>query len=151
MAKLTHMDKDGNSTMVNVTSKPLLHRRAVAEGWVLMTAETMDLIASQNIAKGNVLSVAQLAGIQGSKQTSQIIPLCHPIPIDSVDVDVQLQEKGVYIQATVCNVWKTGVEMEALTAVMSAALTVYDMLKAVDSTMVIMDVKLLSKTKSIPV
>ena len=133
--------------MVSILEKPHSKRIAVAEGWILLTSKTLQLIQGQGIKKGDVLSIAQLAGIMATKKTAEIIPLCHPIPIDGVDVFLEIREKGVYIQATVYNVWKTGVEMEALTAVTAAALTIYDMVKAVENTGEITGVRLVSKSK----
>lgn len=146
--KLTHIDGEGNARMVSVLDKPHSKRIAVAEGWILLTSKTLELIKGQGIKKGDVLSIAQLAGIMATKKTAEWIPLCHPIPIDGVDLHLEIKEKGVYIKATVYNVWKTGVEMEALTAVSAAALTIYDMVKAVEKTGEITGVRLVSKSKS---
>ena len=148
MQKLTHLDDQGNATMVNIAHKTNVHRTAIAEGYVCISKETRLAIQQNTTPKGNVLSIAQLAGIIGSKHTSTIIPLCHPIPIDSVDVQIELQDNKVYIQSTVQNIWKTGVEMEALTAVTVSALTIYDMLKAIDKSMTIDGIKLIEKTKT---
>ena len=148
--KLTHIDEEGNSRMVSIIDKPHSKRVALAEGWILLTPKTLALISDQEIQKGDVLSIAQLAGIMATKNTADLIPLCHPIPIDAVDVRLKIHDKGVHIQATVSNVWKTGVEMEALTAVTVAALTVYDMVKSVEKTGVITDIHLIRKDK-IPV
>ena len=146
--KLTHIDADGNAKMVDILQKPNSKRVAVAEGFIRLSPQSLQSIALGNNKKGDVLSIAQLAGICGTKRTADLIPLCHPIPIDAVSVDLQLVEGGVYIRATVGTVWKTGVEMEALTAVSTAALTIYDMLKAIDKEMVIERIRLVEKHKS---
>ncbi len=146
--KLTHIDAEGNAKMVDILQKPHSQRIAVAEGFVRLSPQSLESIAVGNNKKGDVLSIAQLAGIGGSKRTADLIPLCHPIPIDAVSVDLCVVESGVLIQATVGTVWKTGVEMEALTAVSTAALTIYDMLKAIDKEMVIERIRLISKQKT---
>ena len=146
--KLTHIDADGNAKMVDILQKPNSKRVAVAEGFIRLSPQSLQSIAMGNNKKGDVLSIAQLAGICGTKRTADLIPLCHPIPIDAVSVDLQMIEGGVYIRATVGTVWKTGVEMEALTAVTTAALTIYDMLKAIDKEMVIERIRLVEKHKS---
>ena len=148
--ELTHIDQAGNCRMVDILSKPLVKRIAVAEGFIKLSPESLEIIEKGQGHKGDVLSVAQLAGIMGSKKTGDLIPLCHPIPIDSVEVTLEVVEQGVQITGTVGTVWKTGVEMEALTAVSVTALTVYDMLKAIDKEMVIEQIRLLEKVK-IPV
>lgn len=146
--KLTHIDADGNAKMVDILQKPNSKRVAVAEGFIRLSPQSLQSIAVGNNKKGDVLSIAQLAGICGTKRTADLIPLCHPIPIDAVSVDLQLVDGGVSIRATVGTVWKTGVEMEALTAVSTAALTIYDMLKAIDKEMVIERIRLVEKHKS---
>ena len=146
--KLTHIDADGNAKMVDILQKPNSKRVAIAEGFIRLSPQSMQSISMGNNKKGDVLSIAQLAGICGTKRTADLIPLCHPIPIDAVSVDLQMIEGGVYIRATVGTVWKTGVEMEALTAVTTAALTIYDMLKAIDKEMVIERIRLVEKHKS---
>lgn len=146
--KLTHIDADGNAKMVDILQKPNSKRVAVAEGFIRLSPQSLQSIAMGNNKKGDVLSIAQLAGICGTKRTADLIPLCHPIPIDAVSVDLQMIEGGVYIRSTVGTVWKTGVEMEALTAVTTAALTIYDMLKAIDKEMVIERIRLVEKHKS---
>jgi cyclic pyranopterin phosphate synthase len=146
--KLTHIDADGNAKMVDILQKPNSKRVAIAEGFIRLSPQSLQSIAMGNNKKGDVLSIAQLAGICGTKKTADLIPLCHPIPIDAVSVDLQMIEGGVYIRATVGTVWKTGVEMEALTAVTTAALTIYDMLKAIDKEMVIERIRLVEKHKS---
>jgi len=148
MGKLTHIDDDGRPRMVDVTEKPDTHREAVAKGTVRMQAATFDLIKKGKITKGDVLTVAQLAGIMAAKQTPGLIPLCHPIPIGNVRVEFNLDEVNstVEITATVKNTGKTGVEMEALTATAVIALTIYDMCKAVDRGMNIENIRLVRKS-----
>ena len=145
--KLTHTDEHGNARMVGVGQKPMTERCAVAEGWILMGPDACAAVRERSAKKGDVLAVAQLAGIQAAKRTSDLIPLCHPLPITSVRVDLALDEErvGVRAVATVAAHWRTGVEMEALTCVQAALLTVYDMLKAVDRSMSIEGVRLLEK------
>ncbi len=145
--QLTHIDQDGNSRMVDVLKNPNSKRIAGAEGFIRLGVDSIQVIMNGSGHKGNVLTVAQLAGIMGSKKTGELIPLCHPIPIDAVEVILTLKDGGVHIKATVGTIWKTGVEMEALTAVSVAALTVYDMLKAIDQGMVIEQIRLLEKVK----
>jgi len=148
MKKLTHIDKSGRPKMVDVSAKPDTQRQAVAKGVVSMKASTLDLIKKGQTKKGEVLGVAQLAGIMAAKQTPHLIPLCHPILIDEVKVDFKLDEKNsaVEITATVKSTGKTGVEMEALTATAVAALTIYDMCKAVDRGMKIENIRLVKKS-----
>lgn len=148
MADLTHFDPLGNAIMVDVSDKAPSERVAVAAGSVLMAADTMALIQARGVKKGDVLAVAQLAGIMAAKRTPDLIPLCHPLPLSSVKVELQLDpaRNAVDIQATCKLTGQTGVEMEALTAVSVAALTVYDMVKAVDKSMRITDIRLLHKS-----
>jgi cyclic pyranopterin phosphate synthase len=145
--QLTHLDEKGQAHMVNVSTKPDTERLAIAKGEVQMRIETFGLIRAGAIKKGDVLTIAQLAGIMGAKHTSDLIPLCHPLPLTQVNVSLQLDEKlpGIQIEATVKTVAKTGVEMEALTAVCVAALTIYDMAKAVEKTMRIQNIRLTEK------
>ena len=147
MPKLTHLDDHGRAKMVDVSHKPDTTRTATACGEVHMTKATLELIRAGQIKKGDVLTVAQIAGITASKRTSDLIPLCHPLPLSKVDVDLQLDDSlpGVVITATVKVTGKTGVEMEALTAVSIAALTVYDMAKAAEKTMRIQNIRLVEK------
>ncbi|GMV97767.1 MAG: cyclic pyranopterin monophosphate synthase accessory protein 3 [Phycisphaerae bacterium] len=142
----THLDDAGRSRMVDVGGKPLTARRAVAEGFVRVSRALASAIAADRLAKGNLLEVARLAGIQAAKQTDRLIPLCHNVPLDVVDVKAELRDGRVCLRAEVKTIWKTGVEMEALTAVMVAALAVIDMGKAVDPGMVVEDVRLLEKS-----
>ena len=147
MSGLTHFDGQGHAHMVDVSGKPVTDRIATARGQVRMTAETLALIADGRAKKGDVLAVARLAAIMGAKKTADLIPLCHPLPITKVAVDLTLDPTlpGVVIEATVKTSGQTGVEMEALTAVSVAALTVYDMLKAVEKSMVIEGISLILK------
>jgi cyclic pyranopterin phosphate synthase len=150
LSKLTHVDEQGQARMVDVGGKPDTARVAVARGAVRMRRETLDLIRQGALAKGDVLALARVAGIMAAKRTSELIPLCHPLLLTHVAVDLELRDDGdegvVDIRAEVHTVGKTGAEMEALTAVMGAALTVYDMGKAVDRAMCITDVRLVRKT-----
>ena len=147
MAKLTHLDDDGNAVMVDVSDKDATERTATAKGSVLMSSETMALIRAGGVKKGDVLSVAQLAGIMAAKKTPDLIPLCHPLELTSITVDLVCnpERNAVDITATCKLKGKTGVEMEALTAVAVAALTVYDMCKAADRGMRINDIRLTHK------
>ena len=148
MADLTHFDSDGNAVMVDVSAKAETERVAVARGAVHMLPATLALIQGRGLKKGDVLSVAQLAGIMGAKRTPNLIPLCHPLALTSVAVELRLDPEGsaVHMEATCKLVGRTGVEMEALTAVSVAALTVYDMCKAVDKGMRITDIRLVRKS-----
>jgi len=145
---LTHVDDEGRARMVDVTAKAVTQRLAIARGEVLMKPETLRLVAENQIAKGDVLTVAQVAGVMGAKQTSQLIPMCHPLMLTGIDVRLALNEaeSKVEIEARVSTTGKTGVEMEALTAVSVAALTIYDMCKAVDRGMRIQAVRLVRKS-----
>jgi len=145
---LTHLDELGRARMVDVGEKPPSERTAVAEGAVRMSREAFDQVAAQTVAKGDVLAVAEVAGTMGAKRTGDLIPLCHPLMLDVVQVEATLEPElpGVRITALAKVVGKTGVEMEALTAVAVACLTVYDMVKAIDRGMTIEDVRLVSKT-----
>lgn len=147
MAGLTHFDAEGQAHMVDVSDKPVTARVAVAEGFVRMTPETLAAITDGEAKKGDVLGVARLAGIMGAKKTSELIPLCHPLPITKVALELEpiADLPGIRIVATVKTGGQTGVEMEALTAVSTAALTVYDMVKAVDKSMEITGIRLLLK------
>lgn len=144
---LTHFDTDGQAHMVDVSDKPVTSRIATAEGWIRMAPETHDIIAQGRAKKGDVLGVARLAGIMGAKKTPDLIPLCHPLPVTKVSVELTPDAAlpGVRIVATVKTTGQTGVEMEALTAVNIAALTVYDMTKAVDKAMEIGGIRVILK------
>ena len=145
---LTHLDEQGNAKMVDVGDKDVTSREAVARGHISIQPETLRLIKEGLMKKGDVLTIAQLAGIMGAKKTSELIPLCHPLPLDRVDVDLELDEKEgrINITATAKTTARTGVEMEALTAVSVAALTLYDMCKSVDRGMRIEAVRLVKKS-----
>ncbi|CAN5602611.1 cyclic pyranopterin monophosphate synthase MoaC [soil metagenome] len=153
--KLTHLDDQGRAKMVDVGDKPVSRREAIAEGYITLQPATLRAIAEEKVPKGEVLNTARIAGIMAAKKCGELIPLCHPLPIESVDVDFdlpELQPDGgkpvrLYIKAIARITSKTGVEMEALTAVSVAALTIYDMCKAIDKSMVIDDIRLISKTK----
>ncbi len=145
---LTHLDAAGSASMVDVSGKPPLKREATAEAVITLAEQTVALIRQNQIKKGDVLAVARIAGIQAAKQTQHLIPLCHQIPLSQVRLEFEVHATGVRITATAGTVAQTGVEMEALTAVSIAALTIYDMCKAVDKSMCISGIRLLSKTKS---
>ena len=146
MKKLTHMNESGQVAMVDTTAKPDTHRRAVASARVLMAKETVAAVRAQQNPKGDPLETARLAGIMAAKRTAALIPLCHPLALTHVDVAAKLRPDGVHLEATVATRAQTGVEMEALTAVAVAALTVYDMCKALEKGMQITDIQLESKT-----
>ena len=145
--ELSHVDESGAVRMVDVGGKPLSRRRAVARAFVRMSPGTAERIGE--LPKGDALATAQLAGIMAAKRTSELIPLCHPLPLTHVDVRLEVEDVGVAVEATVETTAQTGVEMEALTAASVAALTVYDMAKAIDKEMVVEDVRLLEKTKEV--
>jgi cyclic pyranopterin phosphate synthase len=147
MKKMTHVDGEGKARMVDVTGKPEQVRSAVAEGHITLSAETIRMIRENSLKKGDVLTVAEIAGIQGGKKTGELIPLCHPLGITNIRVTAGPDKTGVRVTASAKCTGKTGIEMEALTTVSIALLTVYDMCKAVDKAMVIDDIHLLSKEK----
>lgn len=145
--KLTHIDKSGKAQMVDVGDKIIQKRIAVAEGFIMLSEDTLQLIQENNIKKGDVLATARIAGIQAAKQTPSLIPLCHTLLLNQVTIDFDILDNGIKVSSqTKCN-GKTGVEMEALTAVSMACLTIYDMCKAVDKSMEITDIRLLKKEK----
>jgi cyclic pyranopterin phosphate synthase len=148
--RLTHIDSRGEAKMVDVSQKPASRREATARGEIRLSAETVALIESQKIAKGNVLATARVAGIQAAKRTGELIPLCHPLPITHCEVGFEIPESHdrIVITASARITAQTGVEMEALTAVSVAALTIYDMCKAADKSMTISEIRLLKKTKT---
>lgn len=146
MDKLSHFDDQGKIRMVDVSEKATSARHAVATGKVLLSKETIEILQNQTNPKGNPLEIARIAGIMGAKKTSELIPLCHQINLSKVDVTAVLTEYGVFIEAEAKTASQTGVEMEALTAVSVAALTIYDMCKAVQKDIEISDIKLLTKT-----
>lgn len=148
MSDFTHFNDQGRAKMVNVGEKPITQRIAVAAGRVLVNEHTFSLIRSGGMKKGDVLTMAQIAGVMGAKRTPDLIPMCHIVQVEGIDLELHLDEErhSVEITASVCCDGRTGVEMEALTAVSTAALTVYDMCKAVQKDMTITDIRLLSKT-----
>ena len=143
----SHLDDEGRAHMVDVGAKPLQQRRAVAEGWLRCAPETIEKLRARALPKGDVLAVAQIAGIQAAKRTAELIPLCHPLALDVVEVAFALEPDRIGIRAVAAITARTGIEMEALTAVSVAALTLYDMCKAVDKGMVIEGIRLVEKTK----
>ena len=147
MKRLTHIGADGRAKMVDVSGKPPSIRTAVATGKVRLQRGTLDLIANDQIAKGNVFATARIAGIQAAKQTAQLIPLCHTLPLSEIKIDIVTSDNFVEVKCTARTVAQTGVEMEALTGVAVALLTIYDMCKAVDKDMQLSDIRLLKKTK----
>jgi cyclic pyranopterin phosphate synthase len=147
MADFSHLDPAGRARMVDVGRKPVQARTAVAEGLIHCAPETLAALRDQTIPKGDVLTVAKIAGIQAAKRTDELIPLCHSLPLDGVEIRFELREDAVFIEAEARTQARTGVEMEALTAVSVAALTIYDMCKAVDKSMVIGGIRLVRKIK----
>ena len=147
MQRLTHIGGDGRAQMVDVSAKQMSKRKAVASGKIQLQRETIELIAKDQITKGNVFATARIAGIQAAKQTAQLIPLCHTLPLGEVKIDIVTSNEGAEVKCTAQTVAQTGVEMEALVGATVALLTIYDMCKAVDKEMQISDVRLLSKTK----
>lgn len=146
MEELTHINEQGRAKMVDVTEKAVTHRTAVAAGAVVMEAETLERIRTGGVKKGDVLAVAQVAGIQAAKHCWELIPMCHPLPLTGIDIRFRFADCRVEIEAEVSCTGVTGVEMEALTAVSAAALTIYDMCKAIEKGMQIEQIRLLSKT-----
>ena len=147
MKKLSHTNNKGKANMVDVGHKPNQIRIAKAEGFISLNEETIRLIVDNEMKKGDVLSIAEIAGIQGAKRTSDLIPLCHPLQLTKVDVVATIEENGVRIVGIAKCIGQTGVEMEALNGVSIGLLTIYDMCKAVDKNMIISDIKLIEKTK----
>ncbi|HJY54540.1 MAG TPA: cyclic pyranopterin monophosphate synthase MoaC [Candidatus Udaeobacter sp.] len=148
MKRLTHISSHGRAQMVDVSAKPLSKRRAVAGGKIRLQRDTLDLIAKDQIAKGNVFATARIAGIQAAKQAAQLIPLCHTLPLAEVKIEIVTSNDGAEVKCTAQTIAQTGVEMETLVGATVALLTIYDMCKAVDKNMVISDVHLLEKTKA---
>ena len=149
MKRLSHIDSDGRAQMVDVSAKPMSARTAIAKGNIKLQRKTIDLISKDRIGKGNVFATARLAGIQAAKQTAQLIPLCHTIPLSEVKIDIEATRDSAEVMCTARTIAQTGVEMEALTGVAIALLTIYDMCKAVDKKMQIGNVRLIKKTKAI--
>src|SRR5213596_666165 len=148
MDRLSHIDGDGRAQMVDVSAKPMSTRTAIAKGKIKLQRRTLDLISKDQIAKGNVFATARIAGIQAAKQTAQLIPLCHTLPLGQVNLDIVASKDGAEVKCTAQTIAQTGVEMEALVGVTVALLSIYDMCKAVDKDMIISDVQLFEKTKS---
>lgn len=146
MSKLTHLDSDGAAHMVDVGGKPATARRAVASGRITMSPQVLAAIREGNAPKGDVLGTARIAGIMAAKRTGELIPLCHPLGLEAVTIDFQYEEGAIRATATASLTGKTGVEMEAMTAVSVALLTIYDMAKAIDKGMVISDIRLIAKS-----
>jgi cyclic pyranopterin phosphate synthase len=146
----SHLRDDGTASMVDVTRKPVSHREATAAGFIRLAPSTLAAMEANEIAKGNVLAVARIAGIQAAKQTAHLIPLCHPLPLTHAEIIFDVRHDGIAIVCTARTQAPTGVEMEALTGVSVAALTVYDMCKAVDPAMVIGEIRLVAKSKDEP-
>jgi cyclic pyranopterin phosphate synthase len=147
MRPLTHISDDGRAQMVDVSAKPVSKRKAVAIGKIRLQRKTLDLISKDQIAKGNVFATARIAGIQASKQTAHLIPLCHTLPLGEVKIDIITSNEGAEVKCAAQTIAQTGVEMEALVGVAAALLTIYDMCKAVDKEMQICSVRLVEKTK----
>jgi cyclic pyranopterin phosphate synthase len=147
LKKLTHIGGDGRARMVDVSAKPMSARTAIASGKISLGKETVDLVLKNEIAKGDVIATARIAGIQAAKQTAHLIPLCHTIPLSEVKIDIDVSDKGVEVRCTARTVAQTGVEMEALTGVAVTLLTIYDMCKAVDKKMEISQIHLVEKRK----
>jgi cyclic pyranopterin phosphate synthase len=147
MKRLTHISDDGRAQMVDVSAKPVSKRKAVAIGKIRLQRKTLDLISKDQIAKGNVFATARIAAIQAAKQTAHLIPLCHTLPLGEIKIDIVTSSAGAEVKCAAQTVAQTGVEMEALVGVTVALLTIYDMCKAVDASMVISDVRLLQKSK----
>ena len=145
--ELSHTNQEGKANMVDVATKPDQSRTAKAEGFIELQKETIDLIIANGLKKGDVLTIAEIAGIQGGKKTQELIPLCHPLMITKLDVKTEILSTGIRVESFVKCVGKTGIEMEALTAVNIALLTIYDMCKAVDKQMVIKNISLIEKVK----
>ena len=147
MKKLSHTDEKGKAQMVDIGAKPDQERTAKASGFIKLQTETLALISENNIKKGDVLTIAEIAGIQAAKQTSNLIPLCHGLQLTKIKVNCTMEGNGIKVSSTAKCIGKTGVEMEALTAVGVALLTIYDMCKAVDNSMEMGNIKLIEKTK----
>jgi cyclic pyranopterin phosphate synthase len=147
MKKLSHVSAEGKAKMVDVSEKPAQLRIARAKGHITLMPETIELVRENKIKKGDVLTVAEIAGIQGGKKTSELIPLCHPLQITKIDVKAAIDNTGVSVECEARCIGQTGIEMETLTATGIALLTIYDMCKAVDKNMIIDEIKLIEKTK----
>jgi cyclic pyranopterin phosphate synthase len=150
MTEFSHLDREGAARMVDIGEKAVIRRTATAAGHVMMSPETVELLREKALPKGDALNTARIAGVMAAKRTSDLIPLCHGLNLTSIDLEFTVFDDGVEILAVTCANDRTGVEMEALTAVSGAALTLYDMCKAVDKAMEIGEIKLLEKTKEVP-
>lgn len=148
MNDFSHINNDGKANMVDVSQKPVQNRTARAEGFIELQSDTVQKIKHNIMKKGDVLTVAEIAGIQAAKQTSSLIPLCHPLPISKIEVKTEIINNGVWVRSYAKCLGQTGIEMEALTAVSVALLTIYDMCKAIDKSMIIKNIKLIEKTKT---
>lgn len=148
MNDFSHINNDGKANMVDVSQKPVQNRTARAEGFIELQSDTVQKIKDNIMKKGDVLTVAEIAGIQAAKQTSSLIPLCHPLPISKIEVKTEIINNGVWVRSYAKCLGQTGIEMEALTAVSVALLTIYDMCKAIDKSMIIKNIKLIEKTKT---
>ena len=146
--KLSHLNPEGEINMVDISGKPDQQRTARASGFISLSPETIEQVKQNSLKKGDVLSVARIAGVMAAKQTHLLIPLCHPLQISKINIDLEVESKGIKATAMAKCTGKTGIEMEALTAVSIALLTIYDMCKAIDKKMVLSDIRLLEKTKS---
>jgi cyclic pyranopterin phosphate synthase len=147
MSKLSHTDAGGRARMVDIGGKKVQLRIARAEGFISLSDEALRLVKENLVKKGDVLTIAQVAGIQGGKRTSELIPLCHPLAITKIDVTTEIRKEGILVKSEACCTGPTGIEMEALTAVSIALLTIYDMCKSVDKNMLISNIKLIEKIK----
>jgi cyclic pyranopterin monophosphate synthase len=147
MNELSHTNKDGKAKMVNVGDKPDQKRTAIAEGFISLAQETVRLVENNKLKKGNVIAVAHIAGIQAAKKTSELIPLCHPLSLHNIEISEEILNNGIKITSQIETIGKTGVEMEALTAVCASLLAIYDMCKSVDKNMIIEKIKLIEKRK----
>jgi len=147
MNKLSHTNQDGKAKMVNVSDKPDQKRIAIAEGLISLTEETIQLVKDNKLKKGDVIAVAHIAGIQAAKKTSELIPLCHPLSLHNIEISEEILKNGIKITSQIETIGKTGVEMEALTAVSASLLAIYDMCKSVDKNMIIEKIKLIEKRK----
>ena len=148
MRRFSHLGADGRAQMVDVSNKPMSARTAIASGKISLRKETVDLIESNQVAKGDVIATAKIAGVQAAKQTAHLIPLCHTLPLGEVKIDITMSRNGAEVTCAAKTVAQTGVEMEALTGVAVALLTIYDMCKAVDKEMQLSEIRLVEKTKA---
>tara|TARA_B100000029_G_scaffold79379_1_gene70820 strand:+ start:578 stop:1048 length:471 start_codon:yes stop_codon:yes gene_type:complete len=146
MNKFSHLNKNGEANMVDITEKKITKRKSEARGFIIITKRSLELIKSGNIGKGNIFNTSRISGILAAKKTSELIPLCHPLSIDSIDINFNFKKNGIEVITVVSTVGKTGVEMEALTATSVACLTIYDMIKSIDKGSEITSIRLISKS-----